>query len=62
MIDIVNKEIKSFLSSIDGMDKNVLSTINEKYSTTISDDLKNGHLTSNVCMAVSYTHLRAHET
>ena len=53
MIDIVNKEIKSFLSSIDGMDKNVLSTINEKYSTTISDDLKNGHLTSNVCMVAA---------
>ena len=53
MIDIINKEIKSFLSSIDGMDKNVLSTINEKYSTTISDDLKNGHLTSNVCMVAA---------
>ena len=53
MIDIVNKEIKSFLSSIDGMDKNVLSIINEKYSTTISDDLKNGHLTSNVCMVAA---------
>ena len=53
MIDIINKEIKSFLSSIDGMDENVLSTINEKYSTTISDDLKNGHLTSNVCMVAA---------
>ena len=53
MIDIVNKEIKSFLSLIDGMDENVLSTINEKYSTTISDDLKNGHLTSNVCMVAA---------
>ncbi len=53
MIDIVNKEIESFLSSIDGMDENVLSTINEKYSTTISDDLKNGHLTSNVCMVAA---------
>ena len=53
MIGIVNKEIKSFLSSIDGMDENVLSTINEKYSTTISDDLKNGHLTSNVCMVAA---------
>ena len=53
MINIVDKEIKSFLSSIDGMDKNILSTINEKYSTTISDDLKNGHLTSNVCMVAA---------
>ena len=32
---------------------NVLSIINEKYSTTISDDLKNGHLTSNVCMVAA---------
>ncbi len=53
MIDIVDKEIKSFLSSINGMDENVLSIINEKYSTTISDDLKNGHLTSNVCMVAA---------
>ena len=53
MIDIVDKEIKSFLSSINGIDENVLSIINEKYSTTISDDLKNGHLTSNVCMVAA---------
>ena len=53
MINIVDKEIKSFLSSINGIDENVLSIINEKYSTTISDDLKNGHLTSNVCMVAA---------
>ena len=53
MINIVDKEIKSFLLSINGMDENVLSIINEKYSTTISDDLKNGHLTSNVCMVAA---------
>jgi len=53
LINIVDKEIKSFLSSINGMDENVLSIINEKYSTTISDDLKNGHLTSNVCMVAA---------
>ena len=53
MINIVDKEIKSFLSSIDGIDESVLSIINEKYSTTISDDLKNGHLTSNVCMVAA---------
>ena len=53
MIDIINKEIKSFLSSIDGMEENVLSIINQKYSTTISDDLKNGHLTSNICMVAA---------
>ncbi len=53
MINIVDKEIKSFLSSINGIDESVLSIINEKYSTTISDDLKNGHLTSNVCMVAA---------
>jgi len=53
LINIVDKEIKSFLSSINGIDESVLSIINEKYSTTISDDLKNGHLTSNVCMVAA---------
>ncbi len=53
MINIIDKEIKSFLSSINGIDESVLSAINEKYSTAISDDLKNGHLTSNVCMVAA---------
>ena len=53
MINIVDKAIKSFLLSISGIDENALSIINEKYSTTISDDLKNGHLTTNVCMVAA---------
>jgi len=53
LINIIDKEIKSFLSSINGIDESVLSAINEKYSTAISDDLKNGHLTSNVCMVAA---------
>ena len=53
MINIVDKEIKSFLLSINGIDENTISIINKKYSTAISDDLKNGHLTTNVCMVAA---------
>ena len=53
MINIVDKEIKSFLLSINGIDENTISIINERYSTAISDDLKNGHLTTNVCMVAA---------
>ena len=53
MIDLINKEIDSFLSSISSIEKNSLSTINKKFSTSISDDLKNGHLTTNVCMVAA---------
>ena len=50
MINLIDKEIDSFLSSIDGIEKNSLSIINDKFSTTITEDLKNGHITTNVCM------------
>tara|TARA_B100000965_G_scaffold346411_1_gene317744 strand:+ start:5246 stop:6988 length:1743 start_codon:yes stop_codon:yes gene_type:complete len=53
LIDLINKEIDSFLSSISSIEKNSLSTINKKFSTSISDDLKNGHLTTNVCMVAA---------
>ena len=53
MINIVDKAIKSFLLSINGVDENTISIINKKYSTAISDDLKNGHLTTNVCMVAA---------
>ena len=53
MINIVDKEIKSFLLSINGIDENTISIINKKYSTAISDDLNNGHLTTNVCMVAA---------
>ena len=53
MINLIDKEINSFLSSIDGIEKNSLSIINDKFSTTISDDLKNGHITTNVCMVAA---------
>jgi len=53
LINIVDKEIKSFLLSINGIDENTISIINKKYSTAISDDLNNGHLTTNVCMVAA---------
>ena len=49
MIDEINKEIEKFLSSIVNNKKNINSII-KKCSTSISDDLKKGHITSNVCM------------
>ena len=52
MIDEINKEIERFLSSIVNNKKNINSII-EKCSTSISDDLKKGHITSNVCMVAA---------
>ena len=52
MIDEINKEIKKFLSSIVDNKKNINSII-KKCSTSISDDLKKGHITSNVCMVAA---------
>ncbi len=52
MIDEINKEIEKFLSSIVNNKKNINSII-KKSSTSISDDLKKGHITSNVCMVAA---------
>jgi len=52
LIDEINKEIEKFLSSIVNNKKNISSII-EKSSTSISDDLKKGHITSNVCMVAA---------
>ena len=52
MIDEINKEIEKFLSSIVNNKKNISSII-KKCSTSISDDLKKGHITSNVCMVAA---------
>ena len=52
MIDEINKEIKKFLSSIVDNKKNINSII-KKCSTSISDDLKKGHITSNVSMVAA---------
>ena len=50
MINLINKEIKLFISSIDGIEKDSVSEICEKFKTSISESLKNGHITTNVCM------------
>ena len=52
MIDEIKKEIEKFLSSIVNNKKNINSII-KKCSTSISDDLKKGHITSNVCMVAA---------
>ena len=52
MIDEINKEIEKFLSSIVNNKKNINSII-KKGSTSISDNLKKGHITSNVCMVAA---------
>ena len=50
MIEVIDKEIKKFLSSVDKINKENLDAILQKFSITISDDLNKGHLTTNVCM------------
>ena len=50
MIEVIDKEIKKFLSSVDNINKENLDAILQKFSITISDDLNKGHLTTNVCM------------
>ena len=52
MIDEINKEIEKFLTSIVNNKKNI-NSITKKCSTSISDDLKKGHITSNVCMVAA---------
>ena len=54
MIDIINKEIKEFLLSVDNDKKNIQAIL-EKSTTSITDDLNKGHLTTNVCMVAAST-------
>ena len=54
MIDIINKEIEEFLLSVNNDKKNI-QTILEKSTTSITDDLNKGHLTTNVCMVAAST-------
>ena len=53
MIEFVNKEIKLFLTSIEESNKDTTQAILDKFTTSISEDLKNGHLTTNVCMVAA---------
>jgi arginyl-tRNA synthetase len=50
MIDILNEEIDKFLSSFLNAEDEKLSLIEKKFSSTITDELDKGHITSNVCM------------
>ena len=50
MIDTLNEEINKFLSSFPNIEDKKLNEIQKKYSSSITDDLNKGHLTSNVCM------------
>jgi len=52
LIDIINKEIKKFLSSIE-KDKKEIDLAFNKSSTSILDDLGKGHLTTNICMVAA---------
>ena len=52
MIDIINKEIKKFLSSIERDEKEINLVINKSF-TSILDDLNKGHLTTNICMVAA---------
>ena len=53
MIERLNAEILSFLSNLESVDEESLKVIDKKSTTSITDDLKNGHLTSNICMIVA---------
>ena len=50
MIDTLNEEISKFLSSFLNAEDEKLSLIEKKCSSSITDDLDKGHITSNVCM------------
>jgi arginyl-tRNA synthetase len=50
MINTLNEEISKFLSSFFNTEDEKLSLIEKKCSSTITDELNKGHITSNVCM------------
>ena len=50
MIEVLNEEVNKFLLSLPNIEKNALSQIKKRYSSTITDDLSKGHITTNVCM------------
>ena len=54
MIVNIDKEINSFLLSLaDHTNKEEINKIIEKYSISITETLKNGHITTNVCMVAA---------
>ena len=50
MIDIINEVINNFLFKAFGQDSEGYLKVKSKYTTSITDNLKKGHITSNVCM------------
>ena len=50
MIDIINDVIDSFLIKAFDKDTEGYAIVKSKYTTSITDNLNKGHITSNVCM------------
>tara|TARA_Y200000002_G_scaffold54957_1_gene40290 strand:+ start:759 stop:2498 length:1740 start_codon:yes stop_codon:yes gene_type:complete len=50
MIDILNEEINKFLFSYPNIEDEKLNQIQKKYSSSITDSLDKGHVTTNICM------------
>ena len=50
MIESINQEVDKFLSTLPDITNEQLISIKNKYSCSVTDDLKKGHLTTNVCM------------
>ena len=53
MIKTINKKINQFIASIDGISKDSTQIILNKFSTSISEDIEKGHITTNVCMVAA---------
>ena len=53
MIETINHKIKLFISNINSIEKDSIQAILNKSSTSISEDLNKGHLTTNVCMVAA---------
>ena len=50
MIDIINDVIDGFLTKAFGQDNEGYLKVKSKFTTSITDNLNKGHITSNVCM------------
>ena len=50
MIDIINDVIDGFLIKTFDKDTEGYAIVKSKYTTSITDNLNKGHITSNVCM------------
>ena len=50
MIQTIDEQINKFLASLPDINDDQISQIKDRCATTVTDDLKKGHATSNVCM------------